>query len=70
MKKTCVLIAAAGLIFVALNFHFIWTDNGPKILQKGDMTFEYTFVDASGGNKYKLVTNPVLIKSGIRDMLK
>ena len=70
MKKTIVLLATAGVIFGALNFHFIWTDNGPKILKKGNMSFEYTFVDASGMNKYKLVTNPVLIKSGIRDMLK
>jgi len=70
MKKIIVLMSLAGLIFGALNIHLIWTDSGPKVLPKSSMSFEYTFVDASGINKYKLVTNPVLIKAGIRELLK
>ena len=71
MKKLVVLaIIAAALVFGALNFHFIITDSGFKILKKTDLTFEHTFVDARGFKAHKLLTNPALVKAGIKDAIK
>ena len=71
MKKLIVLVViAAGLGLGALNFHFIITDNGFKVLKKTGLTFEYTFVDARGFKAHKLLTNPALVKAGIKDAIK
>jgi hypothetical protein len=35
-----------------------------------DLTFENTFVDARGNKKYKLYTNPALIKAGVKDLIE
>ena len=70
MKKILVVfIIIAGIVFGALNFHFILTDNGPKLLKKADLTFKYTFVDARGMKQHKLLTNPALLKAGLKDAL-
>ena len=70
MKKILIIIVViAGLVFGALNFHFILTDNGPKVLKKADLTFSYTFVDARGIKQHKLLTNPALLKAGLQDAL-
>ena len=71
MKKLVVLVVvAAALAFGALNFHFIMTDKGFKILKKVDLTFAHTFVDARGLKAHKLLTNPALVKAGIKDAIK
>jgi len=71
MKKVVVaIILLAGLTFGALNYHFILMDNSIKILQKVDLTFDNTFVNARGAKKYKLLLNPALVKAGIKDLLK
>jgi len=70
MKKVFIIIAiAATLILGTVNYHFILLDNGLKILKKADMAFENTFVDARGTKKIKLILNPALIKSGIKNLI-
>lgn len=70
MKKVFIIIVIAGaLVFGTLNYHFILLDNGLKILKKADMAFENTFVDARGAKKIKLILNPALIKSGIKNLI-
>ena len=69
MKKIIVVILiVVGLGFGALNYHFVLTDNGPKILKKADLTFAYTFVDARGIKKHRLLTNSALLKAGVKDV--
>jgi len=70
MKKMLILIVVAGgIIFGSLNYHFILTDNGPKVLKKTKITFKHTYVDARGLNKHKLLTNPALLKAGLKDVI-
>jgi len=70
MKKVFIIVVIAGtMIFGTLNYHFILLDNGLKILKKADMAFENTFVDARGAKKIKLILNPALIKSGIKNLI-
>jgi uncharacterized protein YxeA len=70
MKKILIVIVViAGLVLGALNFHFIMTDKGPKVLKKADLTFKYTFVDARGLKQHKLLTNPALLEAGLKDAL-
>lgn len=71
MKKLLILFIVAGaIIFGALNYHFILTDNGPKVLKKSEITFKYTYVDARGFKKHKLLTNPSLLKAGLKDAIE
>ena len=71
MKKLVVVfIVLAALVYGALSFHFIITDNGIKILRKAGLTLEYTFVDARGLKAHRLLTNPALVKAGIKDAIK
>ena len=70
MKKILVvIILIAGIVFGTLNFHFILTDSGPKVLKKADLTLRYTFVDARGMKQHKLLTNPALLEAGLKDAL-
>jgi hypothetical protein len=70
MKKVFIIIAIAGILILGtVNYHFILLDNGLKILKKADMAFENTFVDARGAKKIKLILNPALIKSGIKNLI-
>ena len=70
MKKLLFLVVAGALVFAALNFHFILTDSGPKILTKSTLGFKHTFVDARGLKKHKLLTTPALVKAGIKDVFE
>ena len=71
MKKILiVLVIGCGLVFGALNYHFILTDKSIKILKKVDLTFGNTFVDARGAKKVKLYFNPAFMKAGAKDLLK
>ena len=67
------LAATLGLLFCLLYgvlfYHFILLDDSIKILEKADPSFHYTFVDARGGKKYKLLTVPALVKAGIKDVV-
>jgi hypothetical protein len=70
MKKIVIIVVIAGtLLFGTLNYHFILLDNGLKILKKADMAIENTFVDARGAKKIKLIFNPALMKSGIKNLI-
>ena len=70
MKKLLILIIVVGaIIFGSLNYHFILSDNGPKILKKTELTFKYTYVDARGFKKHKLLTIPALLKAGLKDVI-
>lgn len=70
MKKILILVVAGALVFGVLNFHFILTDSGPKVLKKTALTFEHTFVDARGMKKHQLLTTPALVKAGIKDVFE
>ncbi len=70
MKRILILVIVCGLVFGALNYHFILMDKSIKILKKSDLTFNDTFVDARGVKKIKLYLNPALVKAGVGDMLK
>jgi hypothetical protein len=70
MKKILILVVAAVLVLGALNFHFILTDSGPRVLQKTALTFEHTFVDARGLKKHKLLTIPALASAGVKDLFE
>lgn len=67
MKKVLLILVITGaLFFAALNYHFILMDKNFKILQKVELTFNNTFIDARGAKKFKLFLNPSLVKAGIR----
>jgi len=71
MKKILiVLVIGGGLVFGALNYHFILTNKSIKVLKKVDLIFDSTFVDARGAKKIKLYLNPALVKAGVKDLLK
>lgn len=70
MKKAVLILVIAGVLFSLFNFHFILFDNSLKILKKDNLALEYTFVDARGIKKIKVLTNPVLIRAGIKDLIK
>lgn len=70
MKKAIGILIIAGIILGILNFHFILFDNSLKILKKDKLSLDYTFVDARGAKKIKLLMNPVLVKVGIKDLIK
>ena len=65
-----VIVVLGGLAYGAMNFHFILLDDSLKVLKKSDLNLEYTFVDARGTGKAKLLLNPVLLKAGIKESLR
>lgn len=70
MKKIiAAVIVAALMVLCSLSFHFILMDDGVKVLRKAEMGFEYTFVDARGARKYKLLLNPALVRAGLKEAL-
>ena len=70
MKKIMIIFIVVGIIFGLINFHFILLDNSLKILRKDKLSLDYTFVDARGVKKLKIIMNPVLIRAGIKDLVK
>ena len=71
MKKALLILVITGaLIFAILNYHFILMDKNFKILKKVELTLNNTFVDARGTKKFKLFSNPSLVKAGIRKVLR
>jgi len=70
MKKLLILFIITGaLAYGVFNYHFILMDKGVKVLKKVELTYQDTFVDARGGNKFKLLLNPSLVKAGIKDVI-
>lgn len=70
MKKFLMVVIIVGAFcFALLNFHFIATDNGFRVLKKTGMTLDSTFVDARGAKKIKVLLNPALLKAGIKKAL-
>jgi hypothetical protein len=70
MTLLVVIVIVGAFTFGALNYHFILMDSSIKLLKKVDLTFENTFVDARGSKRYKLYTNPALIKAGVKDLIE
>ena len=71
MKKIIiVLIVLGGVVYGVLNYHFILMDDEIKILKKSQITPEYTYVDARGAKKAKLILNPALLEAGIKEILR
>jgi hypothetical protein len=72
-KKTIIPLLSVLLVFgiVAfslLRYHFILMDSKIRILKKETLNWQYTFVDARGARRYKLVLNPALVKAGLKDL--
>ena len=63
-----VLIVFGIVAFSLLRYHFILMDSKVRILKKATLNWQYTFVDARGTKRYKLVMNPVLVKAGLKDL--
>ena len=64
------LLILGILAFALLRYHFILLDNNVKILKKTTLNWQYTFVDARGARRYKLILNPELVKAGLKDLLQ
>jgi hypothetical protein len=65
------LLLILGVVaFALLRYHFILLDNNIKILKKTALSWQYTFVDARGARRYKLILNPELVKSGLKDLIQ
>jgi len=63
-----ILLVFGVVAFSLLRYHFILMDSKVRILKKATLNWQYTFVDARGTNRYKLVLNPVLAKAGLKDL--
>ena len=63
-----VLIVFGIVAFSLLRYHFILMDSKIRILKKATLNWQYTFVDARGSKRYKLVMNPALVKAGLKDL--
>ena len=72
MKKILITLSVVILLCLglALNVHIVQLDESTRFLQKTEMTFEDTFVDARGANKFKLLAKPRLIEAGIKDLME
>jgi len=70
MKKILLLLIIGGIVYAALSYHFILTDNSIKVLKKTNLTFDNTYVDARGRKQAELYMNPALLKAGIRNIFK
>ena len=65
------LLLILGIVaFALLRYHFILMDNNIKILKKTTLNWQYTFVDARGAKRYKLILNPELVRAGLKDLLQ
>ena len=70
MKKIVIgltILAAAG--YGLLSYHFVLLDSSMKILEKTNLAYENTFVDARGAKKVELALKPDLIAAGINEVL-
>jgi hypothetical protein len=72
-KKTIIPLLSVLLVFgivafTLLRYHFIIMDTQIKILKKATLNWQYTFVDARGTKRYKLILNPALAKAGLKDL--
>lgn len=70
MKKAILGLVIAGAAgFGLLSYHFILLDGGVKILQKTNIRYENTFVDARGAKKMEMAMKPDLVAAGIQSVL-
>jgi hypothetical protein len=63
-----VLIVLGIVAYGLLGYHFILMDSNISILKKETLNWQYTFVDARGARRYKLILNPTLAKAGLKDL--
>lgn len=73
INKILVLIAMGALLSfgLALNYHFILMDNNEiKLLKKAELSIDKTLVDARGTNRLQLILDPVLVKAGVKDVIR
>jgi len=73
VNKILVLIALGALLAfgAALNYHFILMDNNEiKVLKKTELSIDKTLVDARGTKRLQLILDPVLVKAGVKDVIR
>ena len=64
-----ILVIAVGA-YCAFQYHFIILDDEVKVLKKLEPSLKYSIVDGRGAaNKVKILTNPILLKAGIQDLM-
>lgn len=69
-RLVLILVVLIPIGYLGLQYHFIVLDDGFQYLKKAEPGLAYTFVDGRGAaNKAKLLTNPTLLKAGIRNLL-
>ncbi len=73
MNKILVIIAVGAILAfgAALNYHFILLDkNEVKVLKKSEISLDKTLVDARGTKGLQLILDPVLVKAGVKDLIR
>lgn len=63
-----ILLLLGIMAFALLRYHFILMDTKIRFLKKATLNWQYTFVDARGTKRYKLLLNPALAKAGFKDL--
>ena len=63
------VVIICGAVYAGGSYHYILLDSRVKILKKAEFGFQYTFVDARGIKKAKLLLNTKLLKAGLKDLI-
>ena len=58
-----------GILYMLLNYHFIFFGRDVKLLRKSHMTLEYTFYNATNRPVEKILEEDALREDGIGDIL-
>lgn len=68
IRILAVVVVVGVAAFATARHHFILMDSKIKILKKAKLDCGYTFVDARGTKRLKLVLNPKLAKAGVKNL--
>jgi hypothetical protein len=70
IRNLVALSVAMGMAaFGMARYHFILMDTDIRALKKAKLGWAYTFVDARGAKRLKLVLNPGLARAGLKELL-
>ena len=65
---TIVVIAVAAIVIIAINFHFMLTKDGPKVIKKVRWGAADTFVDTRDWGPLDWITHTDVLKATGNDM--
>jgi hypothetical protein len=69
LKKLLLWVAAGFALYFLLSHHFIWIGNSIKLLEKPELTLDYTLFSAKGKKVESIVAIPELRRDGIGQLL-